>query len=121
MKKKKQQRAAITLECLRDMDRRTTKARRIKRLAFEFADMLGGWSSLSFATRRYVESAAVLVIVAEDAQTDFAHGSGRITEEHLVRLVGSADRAIRRLGLEPDRDRGRDPELDDYLSHRETA
>jgi hypothetical protein len=85
------------------LDGRSELGRRIRDLANAFADQLGGWPGLSETMAANVRKAAELCGLAERARAE-ALRSGNVDPLALVRLDGAANRAVRALGLDKQRE-----------------
>jgi hypothetical protein len=77
----------------------STLGRRLRDLAEDFAQRLGGWEVLSDTLAAAVRKAAELTALAEQVRAD-ALRNGNVDPLGLVRLEGAANRAVRALHLD---------------------
>jgi len=87
--------AKLRLIELSQLDGRTRAARRAREIVSQLSAELGG--KLSPIQNAAVERAAALLALAEDARTRRLAGDEAVGLNDLVRIDGSADRALRRL------------------------
>lgn len=97
----------------RNIDGRSTEARRFRDLVESFADGLGGLEGLTEAERSLVRSCALLTIEAERLQAKAASGEA-IDDEALTRVSNSQARllAALRRGRSSPQQRHHDPAAD---------
>jgi hypothetical protein len=81
----------------RGIDLRTRAAKRYRDLFENFAEGLGGESSLTEAERALARTAAALAVKSEALQAQTAQG-GDVDAEALVRVANALARVIGRLG-----------------------
>jgi len=111
-------RRRLRLRTVGSMDRRTTAARRAGELVHTFETALGG--QLSAAQRLAVDRAATLLAIAQDAQVRRLQGDLSVSLEDIARLDNAANRAVRALGLERQREPA-EPSLADYVASRKAG
>jgi hypothetical protein len=100
------QRAKVTNNPRRmAIDGRTPLGRRLRDVADQLADGLGGWSALSDLQAASVRKSAELQALAEDARARKLNGATDVTLDDLVRLDRLAEQSVRRLGLDRKRER----------------
>jgi len=104
-------RSATTNKPMRRANGNTAIGRRVRDL---YRAYLAGMSNPDDATRAAVLAAAELVVAAESARAKLLAGEGDI--EQIVRLENLANRAVKRLGIRPDKREQRSA-LADYLSN----
>src|SRR5262245_36717017 len=95
------------------IDGRTELVRRVCERAETFAPRLGGWPALTDTMAASVRRAAELSALAEQARGD-ALRNGNVDPLGLVRLEGAANRAVRALHLDRQREPTA-PTLQQYL------
>ena len=100
------------------IDGRTALGRRIRDLAEIFVQRLGGWDVLNDMELTAVKRAAEMVGLAEQARAN-ALQHGKVDLDKLLRFEGSADRAVRRLGIKPE-SKPAPASLADYLRSKAT-
>jgi hypothetical protein len=104
------------------IDGRSQTSRRLRDLADQFADGLGGWPQLSELRATQVRAAAELVAIAEQLRADRLRGLP-VSPDDIVRTDRLAHLAVRRLGLDRKREPAEAPNLRVYLAGlpKETA
>jgi hypothetical protein len=94
------QRAKVTNNPRRmAIDGRTPLGRRLRDIADQLADGLGGWSVLTELQAASVRKSAELQALAEDARARKLNGATDVTLDDLVRLDRLAEQSVRRLNL----------------------
>jgi hypothetical protein len=79
----------------------TPLGRRLRDMADHLAAGLGGWSQLNELQTAAVRKAAELWALSEDARAQRLKGATDVTLDEILQLERAADRAIRRLGIQP--------------------
>src|SRR5260221_627362 len=77
---------------------RTALGRRLRDIADQLADGLGGWPRLNELQASAVRKAAELTALAEDARARRLNGAADVTLDDVVRLDRLAEQSVRRLG-----------------------
>jgi hypothetical protein len=83
---------------LRGVNGNSLGARRLRELAAQLADDLGGVDRLSEPVKIQIRQAAALTVEAEQMQARIARGEA-INHEDMVRIANSLSRMLQRLGL----------------------
>jgi hypothetical protein len=101
----------------RHLDGRTFGAKRRRELTAEYVAALGGEDRVTPLQLVDAHRAAELTALAETLRTEaLRNGPGAVDLVSLTRLEGSADRAVRRLGIKPGATGPKPPTLAEYLA-----
>jgi hypothetical protein len=79
----------------------TPLGRRLRDMADHLAAGLGGWSQLNELQTAAVRKAAELWALSEDVRAQRLKGATDVTLDEILQLERAADRAVRRLGIQP--------------------
>jgi hypothetical protein len=92
-------RGALKLAFIDRVDGRSAIAKRVSEIARVFTAALGGADQLTPAQALAVHNAAVLSVIAEDAQARVLAGSNTVKLDDAIRASSAARRAVSDLGL----------------------
>lgn len=104
---------------LEGIDQRLGPARRYRDLCTDIAIDLGGMDALSTAQMQLVRTAAGLVVMREQYETDQLNGVA-VNVDKYIKITNALSRVLATLGLKR-RKKDATPDLNDYLASKERA